>query len=126
MCNDVVVTVQTSRPGAGRGDSQPPRSGGAGSPGPGREPRVRQTERQAEFGNQALVREITREMRGWSALERLGQDVRYGLRMMRRSPGFTAVIVLCLAFGTGANTAMFSLLDAVVLRSSPSAIRSSW
>jgi putative ABC transport system permease protein len=72
-----------------------------------------------EFGNDILVKETTRDMWGHRWLETLLQDLLYGVRMLRRNPGFTAVAVITLALGIGGNVAVFSLLDAVILRSLP-------
>lgn len=73
----------------------------------------------AHGGGVTEVHDAYRDQRGLPALEQLIQDIRYGARTLRRSPGFTAVIVIMLAFGIGANTAIFTLVDAVVVRGLP-------
>src|SRR5215475_9057536 len=72
-----------------------------------------------EFGNVGLVKEVTRGMWGWASLERLGQDLCFGLRMLWKDKGFTAIALLSLALGIGANTAIFSLVDAVLIKMLP-------
>ena len=72
-----------------------------------------------EFGAVERAKEECREARGVSFINSLVLDLRYGLRMLRKSPGFTTVVVLSLALGIGANTAIFTLLDAVLFKMLP-------
>jgi putative ABC transport system permease protein len=70
---------------------------------------------QREFSNVGLSKEATREIRGGAALERLGQDLRFGLRMLRKQPGFTLIAVLSLALGIGTTSVIYALVDQLLL-----------
>ncbi len=72
-----------------------------------------------DIGNVTLVREDARTLWSWTLVEQLAQDVRYGVRGMVKNPMFTALAALSLALGIGANTAIYSFMDAILLRALP-------
>lgn len=78
-----------------------------------------------ELGNVPLIADVTRDQWGWRRLELWMRDVRYALRQLRKSPGFTLTVVITLALGIGANTAIFTLVQGILLRSLPVADPSS-
>jgi putative ABC transport system permease protein len=72
-----------------------------------------------EFGNVGLVKEVTRETWGWTWLDRIRQDLRFGARMLAKNPGFTLMTALTLALGIGATSAVFSLIHGALLTPPP-------
>lgn len=72
-----------------------------------------------EFGNVGLVKELARDAWGWRWMEDLYEDLRFGARTLRKSPGFAATAILTLALGIGANAVIFSFISAALLRAIP-------
>ncbi len=85
----------------------------------GMDPRQAELEARCMFGNAMAIREETRDMWGFPSLDTLTQDIRYGVRLLRRSPTVTIASILSLAIGIGASAGVFSLTDAMLLRSLP-------
>jgi predicted permease len=85
----------------------------------GQSPREARREAMREFGNMPLVADVTRERWGWLRMERLMQDSRYALRTLGRERGFTAVAIVILALGIGANVVVFSVVHTILLRPLP-------
>lgn len=115
----VVFAAQKSRAGF---TARTERASGAGSRGASR---VRKDNGAAHFaarrlfGNVTCAQETTREAWGWGWLERFVQDVSYGFRSFGKTPGFTSVVILTLALGIGATSAIFSIFSAVLLQPLP-------
>ena len=72
-----------------------------------------------EIGNVTLIEEHSREVWQWSVIEAILRDIKYAVRQLRRNPGFTFTVLLTLSVAIGANTVVFSMIDALLLRPLP-------
>src|SRR5215467_2788552 len=85
----------------------------------GESPEVAHQNASRDFGNLLLPAEAVRETWGTAGIERLIQDARYSFRQMKRNPGFVAVAMITLGLGIGANTSIFSIVNAILLKPLP-------
>src|SRR6266404_184241 len=85
----------------------------------GMEPRAAHTAALREFGGLEQIKEVAREQRVWLSADQFWQDLRFGLRMLLRSPGFSALAIFCLTLGIGTNAAVFSWIEGILIRPYP-------